>query len=56
MTTTDFWKELFLHISIPFEINEVKEITSSDGSTWIDMNDGSTYYISIESAEVTERA
>jgi len=56
MTTTNFWKELFLHISIPFKIDDVKEITSSCGSTWIDMKDGTTYYISIERAEVTGRA
>jgi len=56
MTTTNFWKELFLHISIPFEIAGVKAISSNNGSTWIDMEDGTTYYISIERAEVTERA
>jgi hypothetical protein len=56
MTSTNFWKELFLHIKIPFDIVDVKEITSSCGSTWIDMKDGTTYYISIERAEVTDRA
>jgi len=56
MSTTNFWKELFLHISIPFDIAEVKEITSTGGRTWIDMTDGTTYHISIERAEITERA
>jgi coenzyme F420-reducing hydrogenase beta subunit len=55
MSTTNFWKELFLHISVPFEIEDVKEISSNCGTTWIDMKDGSTYYISIERAEVTDR-
>ena len=56
MTTTKFWGELFLHITVPFEINDVREINSTDGSTWIDMNDGTTYYISIERVEITNRA
>ena len=56
MTKTEFWAELFLHIAIPFEIDDVREITSNCGSTWIDMKDGTTYYISIERAEVTGRA
>jgi len=56
MTTTKFWGELFLHITVPFEIDEVKEIISNCGSTWIDMIDGTTYYISIERAEISGRA
>ena len=56
MTTTKFRAELFLHITLPFQIHDVKEITSSCGCTWIDMKDGTAYYISIESAEITERA
>jgi hypothetical protein len=50
MTTTTFWKELFLHITIPFEINDVKEISCYEGSMWIEMKDGAVYYICFESA------
>lgn len=56
MSTTDFWKQFFLHVRIPFDIAQVKTITFQFGSTWIDMNDGAAYYINIERAEIPGRA
>lgn len=54
MTTPDFWKQLFIHLILPFEIEDVAEITSNCGSTSIDMNDGTAYYIVIGQAETIE--
>lgn len=56
MSTSDFWKELFLHMSIPFEIEDVKQISCYEGSMWIEMKDGAVYYICFECVGTTDRA
>ncbi len=51
MEANEFWKELLLSIDFPFEPEEVKEIISNCGTTWIDLKDGRSFYISIEPCE-----
>jgi hypothetical protein len=51
MDTTRFWELLSENVSLPFEIANVKEIETNCGSTWIQLQDGSSYFISIEPCE-----
>jgi len=51
MDTSTFWKELLQHIEWPFSIEEVEKVESNGGSTWIDLKNGDTYYISLGKVE-----
>ena len=54
MDKTRFWELLSEDLSLPFEIENVKEIESNCGSTWIELQNGSSYFISIERCEPQE--
>ena len=52
MTEEQFVKELLWTLDFPFEHEEVTAIvTNLDGGCFIDLKDGSTYYITIGKCE-----
>lgn len=51
MNANEFWQKLQTCIDLPFEIDEVVDIEGNCGSTWIEMTDGSTYYVIIEQCD-----
>jgi hypothetical protein len=51
MELKDFYVALRYHLSLPFEVEQVMEVTSSCGTTWIDLKDGSRFYLSIGQCE-----
>lgn len=51
MKQEEFYQKLSEHIELPFELEDVKEIDSNCGSTWIELHNGSIYYIIIDRSE-----
>jgi hypothetical protein len=51
MLTQEFWSKLALSLELPFEVEDVIEIESNAGSTWIEVADGSSFYIIIDQCD-----
>lgn len=47
MTAKDFKTALFENIDLPFEFEDVGEVESNCGSTWINLKDGSSFFITV---------
>lgn len=54
MTFEMFKNELLENLSLPFEVSEVTEIESNCGSTWITLQNGNSFFITIEQCENSE--
>ena len=54
MTQETFFSQLIARLTFPFEISEVAEFESNCGSTWIMLQDRSSYFIAIEKCEDLE--
>lgn len=48
MQQEEFINELMNHIEFPFAADEVKEVESNCGSLFINLHDGSSYFLMIE--------
>lgn len=48
MDSQQFWDLLRENLEIPFDIGDIKEVENSAGTLWIRMNNGETYYVSLE--------
>jgi hypothetical protein len=54
MESNKFWNVLTTAIDLPFLEEDVKEISSNDKTVWIELNDGDTYYLTIQKCEPSE--
>lgn len=55
MIAKNFWNQLKEIIELPFELEDVAEITGNCGTIHITMKDESTYYIDIQKCETDAR-
>lgn len=51
MNIQEFWAKISVSLELPFEVEDVIEIESNAGSTWIEVADGSSYYIIIDQCD-----
>lgn len=51
MSISEFYNTLQQGLSLPFEVADVTNIESNCGSVYIDLKDGTSYFISIEACE-----
>lgn len=51
MLEEKFWEQISSNIELPFEIEDVKEIESNCGSTWINLKNGSSFSITVYKCE-----
>lgn len=54
MSFEEFQTTLFENVTFPFEFSDVANIESNCGSTWVMLNDGSSYFVSIDKCEDSE--
>jgi hypothetical protein len=54
MTLIEFWNKMRDEVELPFYPNDVESIESNAGSTWINLKDGTSYYITIDKCENTK--
>lgn len=54
MTFDEFQSSLLENLDLPFEISEVSEIESNCGSTWINLQNDRSFFISVEQCETEE--
>lgn len=53
MKETEFWERLRASLEFPFEIDDVELLESdASGTVYIDLKDGTSYYLSINEAEL----
>jgi len=51
MDNREFWMELKRELELPFDTADVTSVAENCGTTWIEMKDGSTYFLTIQKCE-----